>query len=120
MSARTDLVEALVLPKEYRVIGYQTSLDRIEVGAVVVMVYRDSVRPATQHQATTSEMSVWAITPRLNPGTADDDLDDALDVVIAALDAIPGVLWTDAERGVWADVYHGYKITLTLTTSKET
>lgn len=119
MSVRTEVAAALVLPNQYRVIPFQAGLDRIEVGKVVVILYRATVRPAPQHQAIVNELEAWVLIPKVKPGDADEALDDALDVVLAAIDTAPGLLWTDAERGVWDDTYPGYKITLTVTTSKE-
>lgn len=119
MTVRSEIADALDLPDTYRVIDYQTGLDRIEVGQVVVMLYRETVRPAPQHQALDNELSAWVLIPNQRAGTSDDVLDDALDVVLDAIDRVEPVLWTTAERGVWGDTYPGYRITLNAITSKE-
>lgn len=120
MSIRTDVLAALALPpSRFRCLPNATPPDRIEVGKIVVMVYRTALEPAPQHGVRVNALDLWLLTPKesLAPDGADDDLDDALDQVLAAIDAAPQLTWSTAERGVWEDSAHGYKITLSIPTT---
>jgi hypothetical protein len=57
------------------------------------------------------ELEAWAITPLTTPGRADDDVDDFVDDVLDALDD-SDVVWTSCERGLWADAYPCFRITI--------
>lgn len=120
MRAREQVAAALAngLPTNYRVIDHSDSLDRIEAREVVVMVYQNRLRPHLSSDRRMVDLDVWVLVPHLDPGPADDAADDALDVVTGALDAVPFATWTEAERGVFSESFHGYKITVTATTTK--
>lgn len=123
-TVRADLADALkpLLPTRWRIIPYADSLDRIDTRRPVLMLYRERITPTgagTFHHID-NHMTLWLLTPRLNPGPADDALDKAADQLIAAVDALPWCTWDAAERGVWGDqAFAGYKLTLTATTEKE-
>lgn len=122
MTVRSDLAAALadVLPDNYRLVPYAKSLDRVDKGRPVVMVYRASVAPSpTAFQALDNEMIVWIIHPELNPGEVDDALDDSLDVVLAALDLTRLTTWSRAERTAFDETFPGYRVTCQTTSSKE-
>lgn len=121
MSVRSDLAAALadVLPNNYRVVPYAKSLDRVEKGKPVVMVYRSVVEPASTFGHLTNEMAVWVIHPELNPGAVDDVLDDSLDVVLAALDLTRLTTWSRAERDRFDDAFPAYRVTCETTSTKE-
>lgn len=122
-SARTVLAEALAegLPETYtdpsgraltyRVTGFQRQLDRVD--SRTLMVWQDRLTPqgiGTDRAAVT--LTVWVLTPFDTSPAADDDLDDALLDVLNVLHGRRDFVWTDAERGVLADTWHGYKLTV--------
>ena len=122
MTVRALLAAALTaeLPATWRVIAWADSLDRVDPNRPVVMLYRNRVTPTNAGFKTREhEITVWLLEPRANPGAADDALDANLDRLLEAVDTIPGVRWTEAERGVWAEAFHGYKLTTFLITSQK-
>lgn len=106
------------LPTIYRVLDHAVGLDRIEAGRVVVIVYRQTVRPGAQFDRLTNDMRVWVLVPNADPARADDVLDPALDEVLAALDTTTLTTWEEAERGVFDETFIGYQITCTTNTRK--
>lgn len=61
----------------------------------------------------TVELAVWCVSERQDASEGQDRADDLLDVVLTAFDAA-GVDWTSAERGVWAETYPAYRVTVTV------
>jgi hypothetical protein len=59
----------------------------------------------------TYEVRAWAISAMTAPGAGDDSVDALLDAVLASLDAA-AVSWSTAVRGVWADQYPSYVVTM--------
>lgn len=122
MSVRTDLAAALAAglptttgPTGYRVIGYQRAPDRVDQRTV--MVWQDTITPhGIGSDLLIVSLTVWVLTPRLDPETADDDLDAALLDVLAVLHPLDAFTWGPAERGVFAETAHGYKLTVTAAT----
>lgn len=110
---RVELAAALahVLPDRYRVIDHQRSVDRIEAGERVVVVYHHRFRPML-NTAREVELDVVVCVPELDPGKADDAVDDALVDLLAGVRAVPQVTWTDAERIEWGE-WPAYKLTVT-------
>jgi hypothetical protein len=49
---------------------------------------------------------------KVEPGTADDDLDDLLDDVRACLDDTDQLLWTVAQRGTYLEAFPSYTFDL--------
>lgn len=117
MTVRSDVLALLNLPPS-RFVTSDTARtpDRIGSGKVHVLLYRARVEPAPQHARRSNALELWLLTPKLalEKDGADDDLDAALDQVLSAIDVADGLLWTTAERGVWADEWHGYKIDLSV------
>ena len=115
MSARTQLADALTaaLPDTYRVMGFNDQLDG--VSRPTVMLWQSSLRRIEQigHDRLQVSVALWVLTGRDNLERADDDLDDALEDVIAALRPLTWVDWTEAERGVLLERFHGYNLTVT-------
>lgn len=106
-NARANIVAALeapgVLPTGWRVMPYARNIDPPAV--VTVMVRLDKVAPIPNHpegfRVYTAGLVIVA--PLTDPtGPADDQVDDALDLVLAALDAHPNLAWTEAVRGTYA------------------
>lgn len=123
MSARQDLAAALEaqLPPTAKVVTDFSSLGELDPKITAVAQFvRVSTKPAPTNGRYILEFEGWIITPSKDPAVAEDALDEGLDTVIEAIEAIPNLLWTEAVRAVHADGYHGHKLTLTITgTTKE-
>lgn len=117
MNSRLGLMGALAakLPARYKVIAPK-ALDAIEPKHPVVMVIRTNMEPGPNLGSYISTFAVWIIEPKLiDP---EDDLDDALDEVIVALDGYDFVTWTDAERSTYLD-QPAYRLTAKTIDKKE-
>lgn len=120
MTVRSDILAALALPANRFVVSDTARTPEvIPTGKVHVLVYRSTVTAGAQHGMRLNEVELWALTPKLNliPDGADDDLDDALEAILDAIDATQQLTWTTAERTVWDDALHGYKISLSVPTT---
>lgn len=114
MSARSELAATLrtALPT-WQVTGYPTVPDAVT--RPTVMVWTQSMVPAEQinRDRLVVTLTLWVLTGRQDPATADDELDARLEDVLAVLHPLKWLAWTDAERGVLAETFHGYQITAT-------
>lgn len=114
MSARTDLAAALTtaLPA-FRVSGFNDQIDAVV--RPTVMLWQSSLERLEQigHDRLRVTLDLWVLTGREDPEKADDALDDAMELVVAALLPLTWVDWTNAERGVFLERFHGYKLTVT-------
>jgi hypothetical protein len=77
-----------------------------------VLVGSSQVTPQTVAcPGRTYAVRVWTITPVTAPGAGDAAVDGLLDAALSGLDAA-GIGWSDATRGVWAEQYPSYVITV--------
>lgn len=109
-SPRRVLADALAdaLP-DYRVTGHPASLDRVDTRTV--MVWTNTLTPAgIGADRLTIALTVWVLTPHTSPSATDDDLDAALADVIGALHPLDAFAWTQAERDMYGDAWHGYRL----------
>jgi hypothetical protein len=104
-----------------RVIDVPRSLDGMEANRPVVLLYRDRLEKAPNAQgAYLSTISLWIITPKIDTIKGEDELDAALDIVVAALDTILWANWRTAERSIFGDAQApAYRIDLQVATTKE-
>ena len=116
MSARTEVAAHLTqaLPS-YTVVPFPQDPDR--VSGVTVLVWRSQVQRGPVKGARSSDIVVWVLSGHEDPRKAEDALDTALDAVLAALDDLDASSWDTAERGVYADRFNGYRITLPIATT---
>ena len=123
MSVRSQVSDALraLLPANMRVIDVPRSLDGMEANRPVVLLYRDRLEKAPNAQgAYLSTISLWIITPKIDTIKGEDELDAALDIVVAALDTILWANWRTAERSIFGDAQApAYRIDLQVATIKE-
>jgi predicted RNase H-like nuclease len=114
MSARTALRDALrtALPG-YRVTG--SAVVPSGISRPTVAVWQQSVvrRDELGQDRATVNLEIWVLVGHEDPEKADDALDAALDDLILALQPIDWVQWSEAQRGVLADTFPGYNITVT-------
>lgn len=94
--------------------------------AGTVVVQRTRMTPAPNRQGGyVSDFALWLFVATRSLDHFEDDLDDALDATLAAVEAIgSAVMWTTAERDSVPDedgnpAYHGYRIDLQVATTKE-
>lgn len=98
-SARQQVVDAIkpVLPKNWKVVPYMTTLDTIT--ETVVMIHATRVeRFAQAPQGTyTIQFEATVLDPSKDPARVWESLDDEVLEAIAALDTIDSLDWTGAE-----------------------
>lgn len=118
-TAREDLTTHLVgLLTGVQVIGALAGIENA-VGPVV-FVSRTSGQPAPLVGHRDDGLTVWVLSPLLDPVEAEVDLDAHLDEVLAALDAHDYLHWDTYAREVYAEAFHAYRVTLTHRTVIET
>lgn len=117
MSARTLIADhlAAVLPAAYRIQPFPAEPDRVT--DVTVMVWRENVTRGPVKGARANEVAIWVLTGHEDPRNAEDALDTALDTVLAALDELDTSSWESAERAVYAEKWHGYRVTIPIATT---
>jgi len=115
MSARTDLVAALVagLPDTYRVTGSPACPEMIEPGTIAVRAWVSKQTPGIASGSLQIDVTVWVLTPLLTPGPTDDALDVASGDVMEVLYRLPWLTAPTAERTVMEDNegprWHGWR-----------
>ena len=107
MSARKAISDALtaVLPDEWRILLNEA--DPV-IDSVTVMTYTERITFRTKWERLT-RWAVIVMVPQQTGGT--DALEDALDLLLAALEQTDVLRWEDAEYSVYADKYPAYKVT---------
>lgn len=115
MSGRKLLEAALkaALPT-WQIVADARALDGIrKPGAVVLWTARRARPPKLGLDAVQDEVTLWILTATDKPADLEDDLDDLFLAVAAALEPLDWCAWTDAERGVLADRFEGWRLTIT-------
>lgn len=119
-TARAELVAALEagLPLDdagepvYRVLGYARSLDAMPKPTVLAWADTLTRGPGLKGRNLVAvDYRVWALVAGEDAATVDDDLDPALDAVLDAIAGVQFIDWTTAERGIFDDHWHGWRIT---------
>lgn len=122
MSVRSELAAALkpLLPASMKIIDVPRSIDGIEAKRPVIVLYRESRAKAPNAMGDYFDtFALYVITPGVDVRRSEDALDDSLDAVVDALDAIKWVNWSIAERSLFGDNQApAYKITLTIAYNK--
>lgn len=120
MTPREALVDALtpLLPDSWKIVDSERGID---VGTNVSVLLKQQrfrrlgVAPLAFHSI---DFVVTCVSPHEDFGKAEDQLDDAANELIHALDE-SGILWTEATKVLFADKYIAYDITLELESKKE-
>lgn len=119
-TARAELVAALEagLPKNdgdeprYRVLGYARSLDAMPKPTVLAWADTLTRGPGLKGRDLVSvDYRVWALVDGEDVSTVDAALDVALDDVLDVIAGIGFIDWTTAERGIYDDHWHGWRVT---------
>jgi hypothetical protein len=114
MNARAMLRDALadVLP-DWQIVADARVLDSVrDPGAVVLWTEKLARPPKLGLDYVETTMALWVLTPSENPTRIEDDLDLLLLYVLAALELLEWCAWTEAERGVLADKFNGWRLTV--------
>lgn len=86
----------------------------------VVQLERTKLEPAPNSQGTILQtFLVWVLVPVTDMAEVEDQLDDALDLVVEAIDGCTWAMLTTATRDMHPDGYHAYKIDVTLATARQ-
>lgn len=106
-----------LVPAAWRVVGVERDLDELE--RVTVQLKLSDVRRVPEAPRSGTYWAGWTVTiatPHVDPETADPGVFDALLELVAALDGIPWLKWSTAEKVLVSGRY-GFDITVdTLTT----
>lgn len=114
MSVRTELQQAieagLTNVKVVATLANLGELDPTYTG--VVQVIRTDVTPSTQQPqgAYINTFEVWLIDPHTDPEVVEDTLDALLDALLELFDDIGWLTWGKAERSMYSDSYHAWKL----------
>lgn len=115
MSGRKMLHSALsaTLPG-WQVVSDARALDAIRrPGAAVMWTAKRAKAPALGLDWFTDEVTLWILTPTDRPADLEDSLDSLLLTVMEALEPLDAFHWETAERGVLAEKFEGYRLTIT-------
>lgn len=114
----TDALKPL-LPTAWRLVPYSTNLDQISKPVVMLKLQTIAKLPEAPNSHRTVSYVLTVIEPKITPGALDDDLDDHVVDLLAAIDDLPNFAWTKAERVLFSDSNQAYDITLEIPIRKE-
>lgn len=115
----SDALAAQLPPRKYKIVPTARSLDQLEAHRPVVMVVRREIadaatNPMGDYQET---IDLWVVEPSI---ASEDRLDDALDDVLEAVERIPFIAFTRAERSIFGDQESpAWRLEVTTYTHKE-
>ncbi|GAB2474400.1 hypothetical protein [Xylanimonas ulmi] len=114
MNVRTQLSNDLKAALSgFRVVGYNTQIDPPTKPTVMLWASQMVKGETLKRPMVTVTFDIWVLVGQENTGAADNALDAALEKVLAALQPLGWVDWTTAERGIFADALHGWRVTAT-------
>lgn len=129
MSTRTELAAGITdaLPEDakIRIVPYPDQIDPAATDSEAsVVIVRKSVAPAPQAPlgAYVETFALWLIDPYEDRETSENNLDDQLDIILAALETIPWLALSIAERDTYGRPEAGdpaYRIDVTVYTKNE-
>jgi hypothetical protein len=105
------------MPRKWRIIRSQTSLDTIGETVVMLKLSRITKNPAAPLSDHIAEFVVTIVTAIEDPAAAEDDLDDSLITLLHALDGYDNLDWTGADKVSFSG-HFAYDVTVQLTTRK--
>ena len=120
MTARKQLEVQLrkLIPKAWRLIAYQDSLDAIS--NVTVMLKQESITkaPFAPQGAHLVTYTVTLIDPATDPKKAELALDENVNDLLYKLDTVEWIMWSRAEKVQFAEFNMAYDISLEVITRK--
>jgi hypothetical protein len=108
-----------LLPSGWNLVNHPDSLDVISKPVVMLKLQSVVPSPAAPGSAYLATYVLTVIEPKTDPGPAHDALDDKLLELLAALQTVPGLIWTNAEWVMFSDTNPAYDISLTVTLNKD-
>lgn len=122
MGVRKTIADALgkeLNARRYKIVPTARNLDQLEAKRPAVMIVRRQITDAPTNPMGDYEetLDLWVIEPS---EASEDRLDDALDDVLEAVERIPFLRFTTAERSVFGDQeYPAWRLEVTTYTNKE-
>lgn len=114
MNGRKQLHQALTaaLPG-WQIVSDARQLDSVRRPGACVLWTEKLSRPAKLGlDWAQDEITLWVLTASDKPADIEDDLDDLLLSVLEVLEPLESFGWTEAERGVLAEQFHGWRVPL--------
>lgn len=115
MTGRTILAQALAtaLPG-WQILAGARQLDTVRrPGAIVLWSTRRTKAPALGLHWFADELMLQVVTAADHPDHIEDDLDQLLAQVMAALEPLDSFAWDNAERVTLGDTHHAWQLTIT-------
>lgn len=104
-----------LLPANWDVYGYEMDPTVNTRPALVIRTRSLTKTPAAPASSCTVSFILSLYEPKTDPATREDALEDKLLLLTAALDDLPGLIWTEASKGLAPDDQHlTYDISLTV------
>ena len=115
---RSQLADELrsALPATVKIVDVPRGIDGIESKRPLILLYRSAVAKAPNAIGTFfNTFSLWIISPNIDPKRSEDQLDEMLDEVLAALTSIGWLNWSQAVRSTFGEQQApAYEISLTV------
>ena len=102
-----------LLPTSWRIVPYVTNLDSISQPVAMLKLQSVEKHPQAPKTERIVTYVLTVIEPKTAPGPADDALDTNLIRLLDAIDDVPGLIWSKAERVIAQDSNPAFDITLT-------
>jgi len=114
MSGRTVLADALRAGlRNWQVVADARALDVVRKPGACVLWTSRITRDVRNSGVLTEELVLWVLTATDKPTEVHDDLDELLAAVDDVMEPLDAFIWTEAERGVLADKFDGYRLSVT-------
>lgn len=113
MSMRSAAVDALTaqLPKSWTVIDDERSLNAITRPTMLVSVRTFTPSDYAPLSKITVTLALMILSAHTDAKAAEDDLDVLLVEALTAVNTLPNLTWSEANKVVHLDRYMGYEIT---------
>jgi hypothetical protein len=118
---RQYLVDQLkpLLPEKWRWYAYNTNLDNLSTPVAMLWLQTITRTPEAPMGFRSTTFLLTIVEPKQDPAQREDPLDENLIELVDAIDTIPNVRWTRAERATFQDTYLAFDITLEIITKKD-
>lgn len=118
---RDFLTEQLkpLLPEGWRWVPFQRNVDALDVMTVLWKQTRMAPLPEAPVSWVRVEGVLTVVSPNQDIERSEAALDDAVLDLVLALDSLPRIGWTEANKVLVADQYFGWDVSIYITNSKE-
>lgn len=119
MSVRSWLAELLTaeLPADWTLRPGVGDVDVLE--GPTIILWPAELSPGPQRGVRTHELRVRLMTEVQDDTEADDELDALLPVLLDVIERNDPLVWTAAERGIHAETFHAWTVTVRVPAKKE-